>query len=422
MTFNTAPTLSTNALNGHSVVKFNGSNQNLQVLAGDSPMSGASDFTLAVVFRPYAVGLGADGADWYNRTGLLDSEQGGDINDWGFDWSSLQHVGAGRGGYDVAVYSTAASALASAHVALYSKTGNNTTLLVDGEICRQTAGGSSARNKFMFAIGSGSGNNRFLNGDIAEIQIYRTALLGPSLSNTWQRLAYTYGITNAFAPQAVDLIPDSSVVNVASNAVLDLNDQSETVAGLSGAAGASVTLGAGTLTLGGAASPQTFSGSVSGSGGLVKTGDGSQTLSGTNAYSGATAVSGGTLLLAGGSLAGPVTVGAGASFGTAGTATLSLGSGLTINGTLLADVALNGTSDVLNVTGNLALGAASALQIADTGLLAPVKIKYTLITYTGTRTGKFKSSNLPAGWAVLYDADNKRVQVGPSQGTLVMLM
>ena len=418
VTYTVAPTLTTNALNGHSVVSFNGTTQCLKADAANSPMSGASDFTLAVVFRANAAGTNGDG-NWWTNTGLLDNEQGGDVNDWGFGWNSLQHVGAGRGATSMEIYSTVASALGTPHVAMYSQSGNTTTLLVDGKIYTTVGGGTSARNKYMFAIGSQSnGTGGYFNGDMAEIQIYRTALLGASLSNAWQRLAYTYGITNTFSPLAVDLIPDSSVVNVASNAVLDLNDQSEAVAGLSGAAGASVTLGAGTLTVGGAAAPQTFAGSLSGSGGLVKTGTGVQTLSGVNSYSGTTAVSGGTLLVSG-SLYGPVTVGASAAFGAAGTAaSLALASGLTINGTLQADVALNGSNDVLNVTGNLVLGADSTLQIVDTNLLAP-KIKYTLITYTGTRTGKFKLSNLPSGWAVLYDTDNKRIQVGPPRGSVI---
>ncbi len=73
----------------------------------------------------------------------------------------------------------------------------------------------------------------------------------------------------------------------------------ETVASLAGSG--SVALGANTLTIGGAATT-TFSGILSGSGGLTHSGTGSLTLSGANTYSGTTTVSGGTLRMTNGSV------------------------------------------------------------------------------------------------------------------------
>jgi len=71
----------------------------------------------------------------------------------------------------------------------------------------------------------------------------------------------------------------------------------QTVQSLSGNAGGSVVLGANTLTVNTANS--IFSGVITGSGGLVKTGTGLQALGGTNTYTGATTIAGGTLLLTG---------------------------------------------------------------------------------------------------------------------------
>ncbi|MFC7397598.1 beta strand repeat-containing protein, partial [Chelatococcus sp. GCM10030263] len=79
-------------------------------------------------------------------------------------------------------------------------------------------------------------------------------------------------------------------------ATLDLANLSNTVSGLAGAG--NVTLGSATLTLSHGAG-LTFSGGISGTGGLVKSGPGTQTLSGTaSSYTGPTVVNGGVLAVA----------------------------------------------------------------------------------------------------------------------------
>ena len=81
-------------------------------------------------------------------------------------------------------------------------------------------------------------------------------------------------------------LADTSAVTLANTAgaVLDLNNNSETIGSLAG--GGSVTLGSGTLTCGGDNSSTSFAGSISGSGGLIKTGTGTFTLTTSNTYSG----------------------------------------------------------------------------------------------------------------------------------------
>ncbi len=90
-------------------------------------------------------------------------------------------------------------------------------------------------------------------------------------------------------------LSDSTAVTVAAGKTLDLDGNSDTIGSLAGAG--SVTLGAGTLTAGANDGSTSFSGVISGSGGLTKTGTGTFTLSGANTYTGATAVSDGTLKL-----------------------------------------------------------------------------------------------------------------------------
>jgi len=90
---------------------------------------------------------------------------------------------------------------------------------------------------------------------------------------------------------ATTALSSNTGVNISSGATLDLHSNSNTAQYLTGAG--SVTLGSATLTL---ASPssQSFSGSISGTGGVTLT-TGTQIFSGSNTYYGATQINGGTL-------------------------------------------------------------------------------------------------------------------------------
>jgi autotransporter-associated beta strand protein len=93
------------------------------------------------------------------------------------------------------------------------------------------------------------------------------------------------GVANAFSPL--------SAFTVASGAVLDFNNFDQAVGSLAGAG--SMTLGAATLFTGGDNTSTTFSGTISGSGGLTKIGPGTLTLSGTSTYSGPTMIARGLI-------------------------------------------------------------------------------------------------------------------------------
>jgi autotransporter-associated beta strand protein len=97
---------------------------------------------------------------------------------------------------------------------------------------------------------------------------------------------------------AGERIPNGSAVTVNSAATFDLNGYSETIGSLAGAG--NVTLGSGNLTTGGNNGSTTFSGIISGSGGLTKEGTGTMTLTGSNSYAGNTLIANGKTTLANG--------------------------------------------------------------------------------------------------------------------------
>lgn len=90
---------------------------------------------------------------------------------------------------------------------------------------------------------------------------------------------------------SADRLPTNTAVTLAdaSGAILDLNNQNQTLATISGggASGGNISLGSGTLTL---TAGSSYGGVISGTGKLVKTNSGTLTLSGNNLYSGGTLI------------------------------------------------------------------------------------------------------------------------------------
>ncbi|MBX9805812.1 MAG: autotransporter-associated beta strand repeat-containing protein, partial [Alphaproteobacteria bacterium] len=125
-------------------------------------------------------------------------------------------------------------------------------------------------------------------------------------------------------------LPTSTILTVNGGATYNLNGANQTIGSLTGAG--NVSLGAFTLTTGGNNASTTYSGIMSGVGGLTKTGAGTFTLSGANTYTGRTTIGSGTLTLIG-SLSGPVTVNAGSVFNIAGS-TLAASNPVTNNGAI----------------------------------------------------------------------------------------
>ncbi|MGO4670237.1 autotransporter domain-containing protein [Bosea sp. 2RAB26] len=218
------------------------------------------------------------------------------------------------------------------------------------------------------------------------------------------------GILHVLGGQA---IADSGAVVVTAPGTFQVNG-SETIGSLSGAGKVVLNSGVVTLTIGGANTTTTYSGLMSGAGGLAKTGTGRLDLTGANTYTGATTINGGELRVTGsidsslggvavnnggtlsgtGTIAGAVTVNAGGTLaagqspGTLRVGALTLNSGAISNFELnMPNVAGGTTNDRVIVTGNLTLGGTLNIQGA------PSAGYYRLFDYGGAVAGSFGTVN-----------------------------
>ena len=103
---------------------------------------------------------------------------------------------------------------------------------------------------------------------------------------------------------AAGAFASGSAFTVGAGATLALNNFNQTIGSLAGAG--NVTLGSATLMAGGDNTSTTFSGVMSGTGGLTKAGSGAFALTGNNTYTGTTTISGGTLQLGNGGTTGTI--------------------------------------------------------------------------------------------------------------------
>jgi autotransporter-associated beta strand protein len=203
----------------------------------------------------------------------------------------------------------------------------------------------------------------------------------------------------------------TAIVTVNSGATLDMNNISDSIAGLAGNGGA-VLQGSGNLAIGAAGGSNTFSGTITGAGALNKTGDSSQTFTGNNTL-GPVNVDGGSMFFNGTNTTGPVTVNSGGSLGGTGSVSgaVTVNSGghiaptslddfdvaeLTLNaGSLIDfDLALPIASDRIDVSGLLTINGGT-ISISDpNGMLTDGT--FTLIDY-GTIAGDLASLGTPTG-------------------------
>ena len=192
-----------------------------------------------------------------------------------------------------------------------------------------------------------------------------------------------------FYAAAANTLSSASAVIVNSAGVLSLNptvaqtgvvvgDYNQTIGSLAGAG--FVILDAATLTMGGDGTSTTFSGTISGTGGIVhKTGAGTLTLSGANTYTGNTFVDAGTILVSG-SIAGLTRVNSGGTLeGTGTTANIvAVSGGTVLPGTTTGAGLLKSKSFTLSSGAHLSLELGGTTGTGTSGTL------YSELKVTGT--------------------------------------
>lgn len=196
-------------------------------------------------------------------------------------------------------------------------------------------------------------------------------------------------------------IGDQSAVTIAAGAALALEHGGTSVSGMAGdnetigslAGAGTVTLGAQTLTVGANNSSTAFSGTIGGTGGLIKIGTGTLTLSGVSTYTGGTTITEGTLRLA---------------------VDQALGQGLlTLQGGTLANDGRN--QRVAGLTGN------GLVDLGNNGYLLTYQDQDT--SYAGTVTGTgsaFFHKNGAGTLTLTGNVAGSGVRVDVTGGTLVL--
>lgn len=309
-------------------------------------------------------------------------------------------------------------------------------LTLDGGTLRFLAGFVTSRVISLNGSGGSfhtNGNNATLAGDVVGTGGLTKIGLGTlSLSGTGTYTGETHVNAGVLQAGATGAFSSASAFTVASGAILDLNGFDQAIGSLAG--GGAVTLGAATLTTGGDNGSTVFAGTISGSGGLTKSGSGTLRLTGTSTYSGATIINGGTLDVEG-TLGGTsaVTVNAGGTLSGEGlidplTVTINAGGVLAPgNGTAASSMTIDGNlvmqsgaiyrvqldpsaASFTTVHGTASLGGATVNAVFANG--AYVSKSYTILTASGGISGTFASdivsTNLPANFqtSLSYDAND----------------
>ena len=260
------PTYVTGAINGHNVVSFNGSSD--QLVASKS----SAQQTVFIVNKLNGYnGLGGiygpTGADFGIRESAANTWQNnpGSANSGDFTYTGAMYING--------VLQTSNGAASGA-------------VVLEGVTGTQQNGTADLGDYYP---------SRYYNGYIGEMLVY-----SGTLSPTAQQAVTAYLTAKWLSTPAIgnNLLPTTTTINLsASTATFDLGYNNQIINSLTGVVGSTVSVGAGALlTTGGDNTSTTFAGTLTGGGGLVKTGSGAFTLSGTDSYTGTTSINGGSII------------------------------------------------------------------------------------------------------------------------------
>lgn len=229
---------------------------------------------------------------------------GGGIVKQGAGTVTLTGASTATGTVNVAAGTLALQGGSVANTAGLTLSGNTATLDVSSA-GSQTFGALSGVAGSTLRIGTqtvtvGNASNTLFGGTIAGTGGMVKQGSGTLTLTGAQTFTGGIGVTDGrLALQGSNLLAGVNVVNLSDGATFDISaGGSTTIGSLTGTAASQVSLGGNVLTLGDAAS-ETFAGSMTGTGGIVKQGTGTQTLSGPNTFTGQVVIDAGTLAMGG---------------------------------------------------------------------------------------------------------------------------
>jgi autotransporter-associated beta strand protein len=296
---------------------------------------------------------------------------------------------SGTNTYGGAVTVTASSSISAASGSVLNLTGG---VVKDGTVATFNGGGTINVNTVAIS-GSSANSDLVIDGATVNLGVANT-YNGPTVIRNGGTLNanVTDALPTANGRSAV-IMDDTGTGNSSLSLVA-----SQLIASLTGAADSLVSLLTGTyLTVGHSTGDATFTGVISGSGGLIKDRASTQTLTGANFYTGGTTLNGGTLKLSG-------ALGA-----------LTATSAVNINGgtLLLSGLAANQISD----TAPISLGAATDSMLQLSGAVTETLGAMTLAGGAGARVIDFGATSGVLTFASLSADSSLPLQIWNWSGT-----
>ena len=179
------PTFVAGQFSGRAAIRFDASDEidQLVAAANTSPISGADDFSISVAFATSSDALAGTNGNWFDNTGIVDSNRQIFGRGWGLTMNSTGQLttglNSGAFGDSGMTVRSSESGLndGGLHFATVTRSGVELAIYVDTNAPTVLSGGSDeARDPIELSIGALAGAKNGFTGDIAEVRIFNGAL------------------------------------------------------------------------------------------------------------------------------------------------------------------------------------------------------------------------------------------------------